>query len=59
MRYRLMLVAFAAVALSSAPAHASTPLLPCDIVCGDLVPVYWEPSQRICESFLTFSCGWY
>jgi len=58
MRYRLMLVAFAAVALSSAPAHAST-LLPCDIVCADLVPVYWEPSQRICESLLTFSCGWY
>jgi hypothetical protein len=59
MRYRLMLVALAAVALSSAPAHASTPLLPCDVVCGDLVPVYWDPGHQVCESVLVLSCGWY
>lgn len=60
MRYRLMLVALAAVALSSAPARASTPLLPCDVVCDDLLPAYWEdPSQQVCKSFLALSCGWY
>lgn len=60
MHYRLMLVALAAVALSSAPAHASTPLLPCDTVCGDLLPVYWDgPGQQVCETFLVISCGWY
>ena len=60
MRYRFMLVAFTAVALSSAPAHALTPLLPCDVVCSDLVPLYWEgPSHQVCETFLAISCGWY
>jgi hypothetical protein len=60
MRNRFMLAALTAVALSSAPAHASTPLLACDVVCGDLFPGYWEdPSQQVCKSFLAISCGWY
>jgi len=60
MRYRFMLAALTAVALSSAPAHALTPLLPCDVVCSDLLPAYWEdPSQQVCKSFLAISCGWF
>ena len=60
MRYRFLLVAITAVALSSAPAHASTPLLSCDVVCGDLLPAYWDdPGQQVCKSFLAISCGWY
>jgi hypothetical protein len=60
MRFRLtMLAAITAVALSSAPAHAS-PLLPCDFQCSTLLPGYWEnPIQPICESLLAISCGWY
>ena len=54
-----MLVVLAAVALSSAPAHA-TPLLSCDVPCETLLPEYWEdPSQHLCKSLLAISCGWY
>lgn len=60
MRYRFMMVALTAVALSSAPAHASTPLFPCDVACGDLLPSYWEdPTQQVCKSLVAISCGWY
>ena len=60
MRYRYMLAALTAVALSSAPAHSLTSIQICDVVCTDLFPAYWEdPSQQVCKSFLAISCGWY
>jgi hypothetical protein len=61
MRYRATLLAlFAAVALSSAPAEASPPLLSCGGPCDSLLPTYWEdPNQPICKALLAISCGWY
>jgi hypothetical protein len=61
MRFRItMLAVLAAVALSSAPAHASPPLLSCGADCGLLLPGYWQgPGQPACDALLALSCGWY
>jgi hypothetical protein len=61
MRYRATLPAvLAAVALSSAPAKASLPLLSCGDSCESLLPSYWEnPNQPICKALIAITCGWY
>lgn len=61
MRFRTkMLVLLAAVALSSAPAHASTPPVSCLLDCSTLLPGYWEsPTEPICGILLERGCGWY
>lgn len=61
MRVRIpMLALLGAVALSSAPAHASPPLLSCGVQCDTLLPGYWQnPDQPACEALFAISCGWY
>lgn len=60
MRFRPMVTtAVTAVALLTAPARASLPLLSCG-PCDSLLPTYWEdPNQPICKALIAISCGWY